>query len=234
MRWPPGPAFTPTAVIKSATRDRRTSIAGVADPLGAEKDVLELELERALLAFWQGEIGRVNAALTKRAPASVKAATDWDELPKWIQGALDERVWANEDKQIMAVLAEYLNKSGQAGADYQTDRVAALGIGFDPTLVNVEVAEWAREYAGELCRATTLNKQTGRYEFTPDRATINTNTRRAVGARVATWFETPGATLGDLMSEIGQLRAFGPQAPAVPGKQTRAQLVATTETARFV
>jgi hypothetical protein len=234
-------------VLNLPNRDRRFSIDGDADSLGDVKDQLEIEFEQELLRFWRRQLERIDIALGAKAPSKFQdpiqslsekttKAIDWTDLPKWIQNALNARFWSEEDKELIAVLLGYLERGANAAVNDHFLRLqdAAIGVGVDWSLVNTEVAEWASAHAGELCRATYFNSDKNRYEFTSDKSTINANTRRAIGVRVSTWFETPGATLGNLMEEIGQLRAFGPQAPEVPGKQTRAQLVATTEITRSV
>jgi hypothetical protein len=220
---------------KRYVRERRISISGEDDPLAQQKDDLEAACESALLAFWKNQLERIGKTIESKIPKELKANL-WDELPEWIRQSLDAEFWANEDRELIAVIVQQLVNGSDAAIQYHADQIDDLliSIGIDWELIDTERVNWAREHAGELCRATKLNPKTNKYEFTRDQKTINGNTRKAIGTRVAKWFETPGATLGDLMEDISQLRAFGPQAPDVPGKQTRAQLVATTEITRSV
>ena len=70
----------------------------------------------------------------------------------------------------------------------------------DYTLVNVEAAEWARLYAGDLIKV------------------IEETTKTAIQQAVSTFVETPGFTLGDAMEPL--INTFG---------ESRAMTIASTE-----
>lgn len=77
------------------------------------------------------------------------------------------------------------------------------GITFDMAVVSEEAIRWAREYTYELIRG------------------IEDTTRKLVQQATATYFETPGMTLGDLNLLLEP--AFGP---------VRAEMIAVTEVTR--
>jgi hypothetical protein len=78
-----------------------------------------------------------------------------------------------------------------------------IGVGFDPAIINLDVARWARAYTYELVKG------------------IVETTRSLVSEVIATFIETPGMTQGDM--ELLLEPAFG---------AVRAEMIATTETTR--
>lgn len=80
---------------------------------------------------------------------------------------------------------------------------AELGIAFDPAVINTTAVEWARSYSYELVTGLT------------------DTTRKLLQQGAATWYETPGMTLGDLERLLEP--AFGP---------VRSEMIAITETTR--
>lgn len=93
----------------------------------------------------------------------------------------------------------------RAMLDFTKDGVSMFGqtvdIGLDYTLTNTRAAKWARAYVGRLIKG------------------IDDTTRQAVREAVASFVETPGMTLGDVMARL-------------PFDEQRAQAVAVTEVTR--
>jgi SPP1 gp7 family putative phage head morphogenesis protein len=84
----------------------------------------------------------------------------------------------------------------------QTLRVSAdMGVAFDPAMINVDAANWARQYAGQLI------------------TDLMGTTRESVGEIIASFIESPGMTQGDLVKLLE--KPFG---------EVRAKMIATTET----
>lgn len=79
----------------------------------------------------------------------------------------------------------------------------AIGVAFDPAVINTAASAWARAYAGELITGLTET------------------TRGLVEQAIAQYVETPGMTLGDLERLLEP--AFGP---------ARAEMIAITEVTR--
>jgi hypothetical protein len=80
---------------------------------------------------------------------------------------------------------------------------AGVGIGFDPAVINLNAAVWARRYTYDLVTKLT------------------DTTRKLVSEATASFVETPGMTQGDLEQLLES--AFGP---------VRAEMIATTEVTR--
>jgi hypothetical protein len=124
----------------------------------------------------------------------------WDRKADPLQTALlDGDFWDNENVLLRGRLVDFLNQAAQDSvsiADAWT--VERFGLVLDPTLTNAQAARWARQYAGTLA------------------PNINQTTRDAIKQAVATWIETPGATLRDLMD-------------ALPFDEARALTIAVTE-----
>jgi hypothetical protein len=130
-----------------------------------------------------------------------------------------KRVFRKQQKQVIDK-AQYLKATPIVpGLDFEDDwdegdeaeliaeltKAAKKGIllsGFsqiDPTIINVEAAKWARKYAGMLIKD------------------LNSTTRSVLRDAVAMFVETPGFTIGDLMSML-------------PFSESRALSIAVTET----
>ncbi len=79
----------------------------------------------------------------------------------------------------------------------------SVGVGFDPGIINLDAARWARQYTYELVTRLT------------------DTTKQLVSEVIATYIETPGLTHGDIVQLLEP--AFGP---------VRAEMIATTEATR--
>ncbi len=106
-----------------------------------------------------------------------------------------------EDEDELALLIQLLTKNTQNGINLFGQ---STGIDIDYTITNVEAAEWARKYA---------------YDFIKG---IDDTTRQVLQQAIASFVETPGFTIGDVM---GQLEDLG-------FSEDRALGIATTEITR--
>jgi len=89
-------------------------------------------------------------------------------------------------------------------ATEQAMRVSvSTGVSFDPAVINVRAAQWARSYSYELISGLTET------------------TRNVVSEAISSFIETPGMTLGDIHTMLEP--AFG---------KVRAEMIATTEVTR--
>lgn len=111
---------------------------------------------------------------------------------------LGDPFWSAEDEALASEIIPLLDRMAKDGV---TLGLEGLAVGFDPTVTNQRAAAWARAYGGELVKF------------------INEKTRGVVGEAVATFVETPGFTLGDLVEML-------------PYDDVRAQMIAVTETTR--
>ncbi len=189
----------------------RETADGTRDPLAVEKDTDEAEWQQALEQFFQEQAARIRARLEKGIPKSRKAHPRFPaKALEDLDNRLSDAFWANEDRELLAVMQPRLVNGAQAGAAGLAATMDALTIGVDWTLVNAEAAKWAREYAGQLIGVNTGG--------------INATTRRRVGERIAEFIETPGMTMGDLFDRLNASDfSFGP---------VRAQMIAVTEVTR--
>jgi hypothetical protein len=122
-----------------------------------------------------------------------------------INDPLPPDFWTLEEQELLAVLLPLLEEMARDGIAISLDELAGYSITADPADASARTSAWARAYAGELIRK------------------INPTTRAAVGAAVANWFETPGATMGDLTNSLQRI---------LGSNEYRAALIATTETTR--
>jgi hypothetical protein len=111
--------------------------------------------------------------------------------------------WDEERQKLLELLMPGLNELAVAGAQAGAAKLAQVGLVFDDALANARAAEWAREYAGALADL------------------VGATSRELVGQTLATWIETPGATIGGLAEQL---------APLVAGNAERALMIAVTET----
>jgi hypothetical protein len=113
--------------------------------------------------------------------------------------------WTLEEQELLAVLLPLLEEMARDGIAISLDELAGYSVTADPADASARTSAWARAYAGELIRK------------------INPTTRASVGEAVANWFETPGATMGDLSRNLQRI---------LGSNEYRAALIATTETTR--
>jgi len=111
--------------------------------------------------------------------------------------------WEKEKAFLLALLFPGIEELAIAGAVAGARKLREVGFEFDDTLANATAARWAREKAGQLIELLTGTSQ------------------KVVGEIVATWVETPGATIGDLADRLK---------PVVANNADRALMVAVTET----
>lgn len=114
--------------------------------------------------------------------------------------------WAQENENLRAILLPLVQEMTIAGSKAATRRLDAQhGIRFDDTLAHAQAAQWARQFTDELL------------------VLVGTTNQQVVGEIVATWIETPGATLQDLNSQLRNV---------LDVDETRAARIAATETTR--
>jgi hypothetical protein len=113
--------------------------------------------------------------------------------------------WKNERTQLLALFLPEIERFAMAGVQAGAQKLRGLGVVFDPMLANAAAIAWARNYTDAL-----LNR-------------LQTTDQQVVGKIVANWYETPGATMGDLVNQL---------APAFADNVARADLIAVTETTR--
>lgn len=119
--------------------------------------------------------------------------------------SLPPAFWDKERDRLLAVLAPKLEERALAGLGIGADKLARLGIAFDPDLANAEAMRWAGRYTDDL-----LNL-------------VGTTNERVVGDIIADWTGRPGATLGELVAKLKE---------ALDYNVSRADSIAVTETTR--
>jgi hypothetical protein len=122
-----------------------------------------------------------------------------------INDPLPSDFWTLEEQELLAVLLPLLEEMARDGIAISLDELAGYSVTADPADASARTSAWARAYVGELIRK------------------INPTTRASVGEAVANWFETPGATIGDLSRNLQRI---------LGSNEYRAALIATTETTR--
>ncbi|MCB0207717.1 MAG: hypothetical protein KDJ52_00215 [Anaerolineae bacterium] len=111
--------------------------------------------------------------------------------------------WEKEKEKLLGYLMPSMEDAAIAGAKTGAEKLRAVGIVFDDSLAHAAAARWARENAGKLSELLT-----------------ETN-RKIVGQVVGNWVETPGATMDDLVRQLG---------PVVGDNIDRGLMIGTTET----
>jgi len=130
------------------------------DPAGYDKDMLEAQMESALVMFWQEQVQRIQAELEPRIP---------DER-KGIQLSLP--FWNDEGKRMLRILLPFLQRGAEGGAATQQAIVQSMGIDIDWTMPFTRAANWARAHAGALVKD------------------ITETTRERIRSVVGNWIET--------------------------------------------
>jgi hypothetical protein len=113
--------------------------------------------------------------------------------------------WSAERQYLAAVIRPHLATMATLGVATAETRLGALNIFFDNALAHAEAARWARQYTD------TLLEQLG------------STSERLIGEKVASYIETPQATIGELVSQLK---------PVLDGNAIRAWRIASTETTR--
>ena len=166
------------------------------EPGRQRKEAAELRMYRALRSYWRGQAERIREKVETRAALM---GMRFDATPPtWWEQEFDEAFWKNEDKKLTPVLLK-LNSTNSV--DGVTLFAEGVRIGMDYTLTNSEAEAWAREYTFGLVKD------------------INNTTRTDLRNRLTTFINTPGYTIGDLMSSL-------------PFNETRARAVSITEVTR--
>ena len=191
------PCFKALTITDGSTgRPIRETADGLKDPAGAAKDTAEREWTAALLQYWREQLERVKKRLAPGIPKNRKAVGD---LPK----RLDADFWRNEDEELLDVLLPLFATAAVGGISILAAIVEAEhGIVVDWTPATSEAAKWARKHAAELVKD------------------IDSTTRESLRQAIALWLDRPGATMGDLFTEIEALTAFSP---------ARAKMIGVTE-----
>jgi hypothetical protein len=114
--------------------------------------------------------------------------------------------WAKEEEYLTGVLLLLLEEISLDGVQLQAaELLDDAQLGFDDTSAGARAAAWARRHAGELVKQ------------------IADTSRTAIGEAVASWIETPGATMQDLTDSLQRI---------LGSNVARAQRIAVTETTR--
>lgn len=113
--------------------------------------------------------------------------------------------WTNEKALLARIVRPHLERLAVAGALEAEKRLAQFSIGFDNALVHADALAWAQQHTDDLL------------------AQLGTTSERVVGQALAGYIETPGATIGDLQTQLKQL---------LDTNDSRAWTIAVTETTR--
>lgn len=125
-------------------------------------------------------------------------------MPENPNDKLTKEFWDEEAALLLAILLPALKSSASNSVLISAAELRAnFGISADWTDATSAAAEWARRHSAELVSGITRT------------------TKRALQRSIASWLETPGATMGDLYRELEQLYAFSP---------SRARAIAVSET----
>jgi|GEM_PF-1419162 len=163
------------------------------EPFLDEKQAAERSLFLVMQAFFAAQARRIRDAIQARALSVERKADPFADL-------LDDDFWEKEDLLLRARLVDFYTRNARRSAQLNNAWTAKrFNVIFDDTLTNSEAADWARKYGA---------RQVTR---------INATTRRVIRNETATWIETPGATLRDLMDVL-------------PFSEQRAARIAITET----
>lgn len=150
----------------------------------------------AVKAYFDGLLERVKAKLAPGIPKSRKAI---DDLPD----RLDDDFWDDEEEILLGITLPLLSRQVASSIDIEGAALSVkFGIEADWTLANAHAIEWARKHGGWLV------------------SRVSRTTKRDIGRVVATWIETPGATMGDLFETLAQRFSFS---------SVRAEMIGVTE-----
>jgi hypothetical protein len=129
-----------------------------------------------------------------------KQAKKVKERAQYAKAVYVDDIFAEMDEEELAQLTRLLLKNARGGI---TLFGAATGLAIDYTMTNLEAANWARQYAGKLIKD------------------IDAYSLEVVRKAVTMFVETPGWTMGDLVSDL--MSVFG---------EKRADALAVTEVTR--
>lgn len=164
-----------------------------AEPGRTEKEKLEDKIFALFMKQFRKQRKFIKELLGRTDPGR-KAIFDRD--PGFYLGFLDEGFWI--DPLMIAQLAKLLRQATRHGIElFGASNVLQM----DYTLTNVRAAKWANEYAFDLVEG------------------INDTSRKALRSIFKTFIDTPGMTIGDVVSLL-------------PYDESRALMIATTEITR--
>jgi len=146
------------AALKKANRDKR-------EPKRREKLILQERIRRILYRRFRRQAARVREYFELVHPDR-KASLPTEYL---------------EDDQDQGVLIRLLIAAVNGGVELFAETVS---IGYDWSAVNMDAAQWAAEYAGELIQG------------------IDETTLQAVQQALEMFITTPGLTIGDVMNAL--------------------------------
>jgi hypothetical protein len=118
---------------------------------------------------------------------------------------LPAEFWQAEREKLAAIIRPQLYTLALSGALAAMQDMNKVGLFVNDDLVNTDAVQWARQHTDTL-----LNQ-------------LGTTSNKLVGEAIASWAETPGATMGDLEKVLK---------PILDDNQIRAWRVSVTETTR--
>jgi hypothetical protein len=162
------------------------------EPGRREKQLLTDKIYSAI----RKHMGRIRDRLKQRVGIKSEIGNLIDDVVDW------------EDPEFIRELIKLLQVAGIGGISLFKDKI---GVGFDFTLVNAEVAKWASTYAFDLAKD------------------ISKTTAEALKKSVEAFIATPGYSMGDIVKDLldNGLSALGEQSI-----EQRAWNIATTEVTR--
>lgn len=192
-----------TLTFKAKTTPR-VSITGEYDPNAKAKDKYEREFTSAYaeqLAYVQKRV--IDVVRHQTRAAKTKLPDD----PSIYTDAMDDEWWADINDHLSKALQPIVQDAIETGMTdgYDVLQMRGLGVELDPTKFNIDAAKYAQDWTDSWL------------------AEFGTTTQQGVGALIARWVGTPGATLEDLVSAIQESHAFS---------KSRAQMTAVTEVTR--
>jgi len=104
-----------------------------------DKNRLEWQMEQALIAYWQGELQRIQEELEPQIPEDRKVAVQLS-------------FWTKEAKRLLAILLTFLDAGAIGGVE---GLAAEAGIDIDWTAAITDASRWARQHAAQLVTKVT-------------------------------------------------------------------------------
>jgi hypothetical protein len=194
--------------LGSGPQITRNDLDGNPDPTGMLKDRLEIEIQAAILRYWDEQLARIRVRLGQVESRKAKI-----KIGQLVLFDTDE-----EEAELQALLQDVLARGAGQAVAAEVAALEAAGIAIDWTQAHTAASVWAREYCAKLVKGVT------------------DTTRQQLAADVGAWVETPGANMGQLYDRLATSYGFSPkraQAIAVT-ETTRAFSRGTMATARAV
>lgn len=185
--------------------EQRVSMSGAIDPLAREKDAAESVMRPVVQEYLDKLKARVIANTRQAASHARKASRIPGELNDYLN-YFDDKFWQDMLDLLDASMRPHIQDMASKGA-LEAAKVlrAKIGGGFDPAVFSTDAAEYAMKYTDKV-----LQK-------------YNTTSRDGVGAILARWVGSEGATLQDLITALEQSPVFS---------LARVEMTAITETTR--